>query len=79
VLVGFKAEVGISEAELVRRAKVRMDEYRLDLMVANDLNNVAPARTKAVIITAAGGQTKFNGGKRELADRVLDEVLKVME
>jgi phosphopantothenoylcysteine decarboxylase / phosphopantothenate---cysteine ligase len=78
VLVGFKAEIGLAEKELVRRARVRLDEYHLDIMVANDLNNVVPARTKAVLITAKGAQTPFEGSKRELADRVLDEVLKVL-
>jgi phosphopantothenoylcysteine decarboxylase/phosphopantothenate--cysteine ligase len=79
VLVGFKAEVGVSEAELVRRARVRLEEYRLDLIVANDLNHVGPTGTKAVLITAKSGQSKFAGSKSELADRILDEVLKVLK
>lgn len=78
VLVGFKAEVGLAEKELLRRAKVRLDEYHLDIIVANDLNNVAQGRTKAVLITSKGEQVPFEGSKRELADKVLDEVLKVI-
>jgi len=78
VLVGFKAEVGITEAELVRRARVRIEEYRLDLMVANDLNDVGPSRTKAILIGADGSQTKYSGTKAGLADRILDEVRMVL-
>ena len=78
VLVGFKAEVDVSEAELAKRAKKRQVEYGLDLMVANDLQDVGPGRTAAVLLPAKGKHTRFSGTKRELADRVLDEVIKVI-
>lgn len=40
VLVGFKAEVGPSDDELLRRARARMEEYGLDLIVANDRQGI---------------------------------------
>ena len=36
-LVGFKAEAGLSEDELISRAENRMSRYDADLMVANDI------------------------------------------
>ena len=36
-LVGFKAEYGISDEELISRAKKRMEEADMDLVVANDV------------------------------------------
>ena len=36
-LVGFKAEFSVSDDELVRRARTRMDEVGMDLIVANDV------------------------------------------
>lgn len=75
-VVGFKAEVGVSEKELVRRARGRLDEHGLDLIVANDLRNVAPGRTRAFLVRKDGGEVPFEGSKRELADVILDEVLR---
>jgi phosphopantothenoylcysteine decarboxylase/phosphopantothenate--cysteine ligase len=77
VLVGFKAEVGMADAELVRRAKKRLEEYGLDIIVANDLNDVGPTNTAAIIIPSKGKPSKFSGSKRALADRILDEAAKV--
>jgi len=78
VLVGFKAEVGVSPAVLSKRAVSRLKEYGLDIVVANDLQDVGQASTKAVIITAEGRRRKHEGTKRGLADAVLDEVVKVL-
>ena len=78
VLVGFKAEVGVGRKELVDRARSRLVEHGLDVIVANDLKDVGPERTRAVVITADGGQWQHEGTKRELAEKVLDEVVKVL-
>lgn len=37
-LVGFKAEFNVSDEELIQRAKKRMEEADIDLMVANDVS-----------------------------------------
>jgi phosphopantothenoylcysteine decarboxylase/phosphopantothenate--cysteine ligase len=79
VLVGFKAEVDLTEAKLVLKARARMSEYGLDMIVANDLGNVGEGRTKAVVITSNGKKRKFTGSKAELADLVLDGVVKALE
>jgi phosphopantothenoylcysteine decarboxylase/phosphopantothenate--cysteine ligase len=78
VLVGFKAEVGVSPAVLSKRAVSRLKEYGLDMIVANDLEDVGQGSTKAIIITADGGRKKYEGDKRGLADAVLDEAVKVL-
>ncbi len=77
VLVGFKAEIDVPPAELVRRAKTRLEEYGLDLIVANDLRDIVPGSTRAVLITAHG-ESPFKGAKSMLADRILDTVAKVL-
>lgn len=73
LLVGFKAEHGVAERELVSRARSRLDSVPLDMIVANDLRDVGPKGTKAVLLDREGGLSRFQGGKAELADRVLDE------
>jgi phosphopantothenoylcysteine decarboxylase/phosphopantothenate--cysteine ligase len=79
VLVGFKAEADVTEAKLVLKARARLNEYGLDMIVANDLGNVGAGRTKAVLITSTGKKWKFTGSKAELADLLLDEVVKALE
>lgn len=37
-VVGFKAESGVSEDALIKKAKERMEKYDLDIMVANDIS-----------------------------------------
>jgi len=77
VLVGYKAEVGVPRAELVRRARSRLSEHGLDIIVANDLRDVGAGRTKALIITP-DGELDVDGSKSVLAERVLDAVVKVL-
>ncbi len=73
VLVGFKAEHGLEERELVARARKKLASVPLEMVVANDLKMVDMESTKALIIKPKGKIVKFKGRKSELADRVLDE------
>ncbi|MEI6796826.1 MAG: bifunctional phosphopantothenoylcysteine decarboxylase/phosphopantothenate--cysteine ligase CoaBC, partial [Methanomassiliicoccales archaeon] len=70
-LVGFKAEHGLEEAELIAKAESRLREYNLDAIVANDLRDVHPGSTAAVFITAQGVQAHLSGSKRQAADAIL--------
>ncbi len=70
-IVGFKAEYGISRKELVSRAKKRMAEYSLDMIVANDLRDVKPGFTKAIAIKR-GAETELEGEKIGVAKRILE-------
>ena len=73
VLVGFKAETGITEKELETRARKRMRDHDLDMMVANLLEDVGAETTKALIITKKK-KNKFKGSKQELATEILNRV-----
>ena len=73
VLVGFKAEHGLEERELVARARKKLSSVPLDMVVANDLKMVDMESTKALIVKPKGKIAKFTGRKSELADMVLDE------
>jgi len=76
ILVGFKAESGVSESELVARASARMKEHKLDLIVANDVKKVKPGQTDAIIIGRK--QRSVKGSKTGLAVAVMDEVGKLI-
>ena len=75
-LVGFKAEYGVSDEELVKKAQARMESGGMDLIVAND---VARAKVgfghdtnEAFIIARDGGREHLAlRGKEEIASRLL--------
>ncbi len=70
-LIGFKAETGIGQKELEARAKKRMKEHGLDMIIANLLEDVKPDITKSLIITPKN-TVKFQGKKAELANAIYD-------
>ncbi len=70
VIVGFKAEYGVSKKDLVSRAKKRMSEYSLDMIVANDLKDVKAGHTKVIVIRGRK-ETEMEGDKLEVAGRIL--------
>ena len=75
VLVGFKAEHGIPEKELKAKARKRLKEASLDLIVANDLRDVSVGKTKAFILRSDGKERKVDGSKSELAEAIMDEIV----
>jgi len=75
VLVGFKAEHGIPEKELKAKARKRLKEASLDLIVANDLRDVSAGKTKAFILRSDGKERKVDGSKSELAEAIMDEII----
>jgi phosphopantothenoylcysteine decarboxylase/phosphopantothenate--cysteine ligase len=74
-LVGFKAESNISRDELIRRARERMKEYELDIIVANLIEDVGEDETKAIIIFSDEEIEEFSGRKEDLAQRIVEIVV----
>ncbi len=74
-LVGFKAESGIDYDELLRRARERMRAYRLDMVVANLIEDVSEESTRAFIITGDEYYEEYAGSKEGLAKRIMEIVV----
>lgn len=72
-LIGFKAESGIGESELVVKAEQRLKQHKLDAIVANDLTEVRPGSTSVLFITSKGKYVRLTGTKGEVADLLLDK------
>ncbi|HEY3420157.1 MAG TPA: bifunctional phosphopantothenoylcysteine decarboxylase/phosphopantothenate--cysteine ligase CoaBC [Methanomassiliicoccales archaeon] len=72
-LIGFKAESGMGETELVVKAEQRLKQHKLDAIVANDLTEVRPGLTSVLFITSKGKYVRLTGTKREVADLLLDK------
>ena len=75
VLVGFKAEAGVSTSELKSRALALMKEVGLDLVVANDVAKVERGRTSILIVDKKGGTEPFEGSKSLAAEKIWRAVL----
>ncbi len=76
-LAGFKAESTGGE-ELIKKAEVRMNEYSLDMIVANNIHDVSEKETKSIIIFKDKRET-FEGSKAELAERIIEGITEHME
>jgi len=74
VLVGFKAESGISEEELISRAEERMKGTGCQIMVANLLEDVGEEKTQVYILDISGGVGEVDGSRMDVA-RSLFEVV----
>ena len=75
-VIGFKAESGLSEEELVKRARSRMDDYGLYAIVANDIDSAGRTSSSAIIITS-DGQNNITGPKDNIADSILDQCSRI--
>jgi phosphopantothenoylcysteine decarboxylase/phosphopantothenate--cysteine ligase len=70
-VIGFKAESGLSLAELEERARSRKNEYGLKAVVANDIDD-AGRSTSSVILVTDGPSKNITGTKIEVSDEILD-------
>lgn len=74
-LVGFKAEAGVSAAELKAKAMALLKEADLDLVVANDVAAVQRDATAITIFDRKGKSVTFAGPKSLAAEQVWRAVL----
>ena len=75
VLVGFKAEAGVSAAELRSRAMDLLKEADLDVVVANDVARVGKAKTSILILDKKGRGESFEGSKALAAETIWRAVI----
>jgi len=76
-LIGFKAESG-DEKRVVENARRRLAELHLDMIVANNVQNVQRLTTRAHILLSSGKHVEVVGSKRELAERIFAEVAQML-
>jgi len=76
-IVGFKAETGITEDELISRAKESLRAGELDMVVANEVSliGMGTAENDVYIISARNDEiTHVSGNKRLIAETMADNV-----
>ncbi|HEY7588113.1 MAG TPA: bifunctional phosphopantothenoylcysteine decarboxylase/phosphopantothenate--cysteine ligase CoaBC [Thermoplasmata archaeon] len=74
-LVGFKAEAGVSNAELKSKSIALLKEAKLDLVVANDVLKMKGDATSITIFDRKGRSEAFEGSKGLAAERIWRAVL----
>ncbi|MFQ6130175.1 MAG: bifunctional phosphopantothenoylcysteine decarboxylase/phosphopantothenate--cysteine ligase CoaBC, partial [Candidatus Hadarchaeaceae archaeon] len=76
-VVGFKAEYDVSDEELLKAAKDKLEEG-LDMVVANDVSRSGAGfgvDTNEVLIVTPSGSKSMNATKAEIARAILDAVV----
>ncbi len=76
-IVGFKAEVKVTESELIERARHKLEEYNLVMVVANDLakGGMGTEENEVFIIKRDDDHVKhIKGMKSMIAAEIIDEL-----
>ncbi|MGB7532439.1 MAG: bifunctional phosphopantothenoylcysteine decarboxylase/phosphopantothenate--cysteine ligase CoaBC [Halobacteriota archaeon] len=79
VIVGFKAETNVSEEELIRKAREKMDDHNIEMVVANDVGNggIGTEENEVYVIREGTSDIKHvKGVKRLIAVEIMDELAK---
>ncbi len=69
-IIGFKAESGIDENELINRARKRLEEYQLNYIIANRLEEVHHKNTTVYLIDKNKAE-KYSGEKNDVFIKII--------
>ncbi len=73
-IIGFKAETGITEDELIKRARKSMDSSNLCMVVANDVSSGGMGTEENDVYLVEGSVKPVSGTKKEIAIEIMDKV-----
>ena len=77
VVIGFKAESGLTRPALAERARSRLEMYNLAAVVANDIDVVGRKSSAAILVTRDDA-VDISGTKAEVSDAILDYCVKML-
>ena len=79
-IVGFKAETGLGDEELIIRAEESLQGASLDLVVANDVSRggMGTDDNRVIIIDREGRRREAAGQKSLIARAVIDSLVEVL-
>jgi len=78
-IIGFKAETGVSEDELVKRARESMEASSLAMVVANDVSSGGIGTEDNKVYLIDSGIKRVAGTKRNIAVEIMDKVEALFE
>lgn len=73
-IMGFKAETGITEDELIKSARKSMDSSHLCMVVANDVSSGGMGTEENNVYLIDGSVKPVSGTKRQIAIEIMDKV-----
>lgn len=73
-IIGFKAETGVAEKELVKRARESLEFSGLSMVVANDVSRGGMGTDENDVYIIDDGIKRVSGTKREIAIEIMDKV-----
>jgi len=78
VIVGFKAETNVSEEELIRKAREKMEDHNIEMVVANDVGNggIGTEENEVYVIRKDQKVKHVKGVKSLIAVEIIDELAK---
>ena len=77
VVIGFKAESGLTKHDLAEKARSRLEAYGLSAVVANDIDVVGRTSSSALLVTKNEAKD-ISGTKAEVSDSILDFCVKCL-
>jgi phosphopantothenoylcysteine decarboxylase/phosphopantothenate--cysteine ligase len=77
-LVGYKAESGIEQTELLERAFDRLKKVKMQAVIANDLSHVTKDTNTVFILTPDKEAFKVSGKKSEIAAFILERSMDLL-
>lgn len=78
VVVGFKAQAKMDDDALMSEARRLLERSKCSLVVANKIEDVQKGRTKVAIVTAGGNRHHIEGAKAQVADKVIDIIVRML-
>lgn len=73
-IIGFKAETGVIEDELIKRAQSSMEGSSLSMVVANDVSSGGMGTEENEVYLIDTGIRRVSGTKRKIAFEIMDKV-----
>lgn len=77
-IIGFKAETGVTEEELIRRARESMDSSDLSMVVANDVSSGGMGTEENNVYLIDGSIKPVSGTKQHIAVAIMDKVENIL-
>ena len=77
-IIGFKAETGVTEEELLKRARESMGSSKLCMVVANDVSSGGMGTEDNTVYLVDDLVKPVSGTKREIAREIMDKVEEIL-
>ncbi|MEW6222050.1 MAG: bifunctional phosphopantothenoylcysteine decarboxylase/phosphopantothenate--cysteine ligase CoaBC [Candidatus Hadarchaeota archaeon] len=81
-VIGFKAEHGVTDKELVAVARAKLSEHKIDMVVANDVSRAGAGfgtDTNEVVLLTPSETKHIRATKQGIARAIFDTVMKKMK